>query len=252
MHVPYRGDNPSKVVARWLVWMQHRHLLGARFGSVDHVFLASAVAGDVNTLRALGVEPRRVWAVEKDREQYRQLFARRKAEGFRLFTCPIEDLVERCSAPGRGNSIFLDLCGNIQGTAKTIARVIAQTRLGDVISITLFQGREQEPVGDREAALLKLVRLHTKNPITLLQSVYYMSANEGSKGSLMCVWTIFIGKGPSRSKMRFDLTGYDREVVMALASSDEAIRTLWSEHLSKAERRSQAAVLANVTRRRGT
>ena len=242
MRVEYKGETPGKAVARDLVWMQHQRLLGARvFKTSPHIFLASRIAGDVQVLRDMGVPPSHIWAVEKDRAQYEPLLERREKEGFKLFPQKVESVIY-----GHTNSdlrsVYLDFCGNLQGTASTIRRVAPCLPADSVLTVTLFLGREHDRPENREAALLRGVQKSAHHGATLVQSILYSSITEGNlKGSPMGTWTFYLGHLPSRSKMRFDLHGVKN-------LSPDAVDSLWLEQVKRAEARSKGATQANITR----
>lgn len=243
----YKGETPSKSVTRVLVWQQHQHLLGAAFKTTPHTFLASRVGGDIATLREMGAPGTNIWAVEKEREEYRPLLERRKQEGFRLFTRKIE--LVAASHPEGLRSVYLDYCGNLNGTAGTTRRIVTLMPRDSALSVTLFLGREHERPENREAALLDQIRARTAHSVTVVQSVLYASSSEGSSfGSPMGTWTFYIGPSASRSKMRFDLRGLDHAAIKRLASTPNASADLWRAHLGQSLIRRRAAVKANGTR----
>jgi hypothetical protein len=244
----YKGETTSKSVARVLVWKQHAHLLPpGTFKASPHVFLASRVAGDVATLSGMGVPSSHIWAVEKEREQYQHLLARRKREGFRLFPQKIETVMTS-HTDANIRSVYLDYCGTVFGTASTTRRVVSLLPSCSVLSVTLFLGREHVRPGDREAVLLRQVRDATVHQVTVVQSVLYASSPDGSPfGSPMGTWTFYVGPSTSRSKMRFDLRGANTD-VKRLATTSGAVADFWQAHLTRADVRCKAAVKANQTR----
>ena len=245
--VPYKGETPSKVVTRLMVWLQHERLLKPpAFKTTPHVFLASRVAGDVSTLLSMDVPRDNIWAVEKDHVQYQQLLERRKKEGFRLFPQKVETVVESRGVASSIRSTYLDYCGNLEGTANTTRRVVAQLPPHSVLSVTLFLGREHTLSQNREVTLLRNIREHTPHAVTLVQSILYRSADEDHKGAPMGTWTFYLGPCSSRSRMNFDLTRQSLEEMHALTANK--VTTLWRAQVEKALNRSKAAKQANVTR----
>lgn len=244
----YRGETPAKTVTRVLVWRQHQRLLGRVFISTPHVFLASSVAGDVDTLRGMSVPMDKIWAVEKERAQYEGLLGRQGKEGFWLFTEKVETVVERHTATTALRSIYLDHCGTLPGTESTRRRVVSQLLPGSVLSVTLLLGREHEKAEDREAALLQSIKKHTRHKVTLVQSIHYTSISESSIGLAMGIWTFYIGAHESRTKMRFDLRQHSNDKLKELAASLRQILSIWGSCEELAEKRTQAAARANETR----
>lgn len=224
----YKGETPVKGVTRVLVWQQHRCLLAPIFKSSPHVFLASHVAGDVDILRDMGVSSDRIWAVEKDREQWQRLLERREREGWQLFPQKIEVVILR--HPNAGiRSVYLDYCGNLEGTARPTHKVVGRLPTGSVVSVTLFLGREQHALPeDRETALLEHIRKATQHPVTLVQSILYISSSEDRHGSPMGTWTFFIGAMAKRPVMRFDLRKHTPAEIESLATPGATV-DLWHE-----------------------
>lgn len=65
----YKGESPSKKLARYSFWMSVAGLLGQeRFQGGKHLVLASREAGDVSVLLALGVKPKNIIAVDHNAE----------------------------------------------------------------------------------------------------------------------------------------------------------------------------------------
>jgi len=244
----YRGEYPSKEITREFVWLQHLNLLGSdKFKAVPHVFLASRIAGDVGTLQSMGVPALNIWAVEKDRRQYRPLLERRKKEGFRLFPQKIESFL---GSHPEIQSVYLDYCGNLQGTSKVTRRVVSQLPKGSALSITLFLGREHECPEDREADLVQQVRESTRHPVTVVQSIFYLSFHNPDEpfGVPMGTWSFFIGGRDSRSRMRFDLHEFTHTEIKNLTTEPGKVRLLWQSRLKQAEVRRLAAIKANRSR----
>lgn len=247
--IEYKGETPSKNVARILVWQQHLRLLKpATFKATPHVFLASRVAGDVATLQDMGVPPKHIWAVEKDRGQYQQLLQRRKEEGFCLFPEKVEAVMRKHTASNI-RSVYLDYCGNLDGTASTTRRVVARLPSHSALSVTLFLGREHEQPEDREVALLRSIRDQSPHQVTVVQSILYTSSYfDTTKSSPMGTWTFYIGPMNSRARMRFNLNVYSSDEVKQLSATPDAVTDLWLATLKRTKTRSKAAAKANVTR----
>jgi hypothetical protein len=241
---PYRGETAFKRITRVLVWQQHRHLLTPRgFKKTPHIFLASRFAGDVTTLKDMGVAGPNIWAVEKDEEQYVPLFDRCKLEGFHVYPQKVETVIAG-HPTSNIRSVYLDYCGNLQGTRGTTRRVVSLLPAGSVLSVTLFLGRELERPEDRESALLRYIRQHTQHQTTVVQSILYPSNHQkDNKASPMGAWTLYLGPLASRAKMRFDLHQYSSSEVEAFDAVE-----LWHERKERSKSRSLAAVRANLTR----
>lgn len=247
-NLAFKGETPAKKVNRAFVWLQHRRLLKPRtFLNTPHVFLASRCAGDVDTLLGMKVPPENVWAVEKDRDEYEHLFERQDRQKFSLYTEKVELVAARFKSELR--SVYLDYCGNLQGTKGTTARVVSRLPPRTALSVTVFLGREHNAPVDREAALLQEIRAHTHHAVTLVQSVLYVSLDSATYSSPMGTWTFYLGPWPSRSKMQFDLTSYSTGELKRLVSSQGLVSSLWEEKLAVCQIRSRAATQANITRR---
>jgi len=246
--IAYKGETPAKSVNRNLVWFQHQRLLKPSvFATHPHVFLASRCAGDVNTLLAMGVPAENVWAVEKDHNEYRHLLDSQEKQKFTLYTEKVELVAQRF--PSKLHSVYLDYCGNLEGTRRTTERVVSRLPARTALSVTLFLGREQNTPEDREAALFQKIRQSTEHVVTLVQSVLYVSLDTTTYHSAMGTWTFYLGPWASRSKMKFNLTTYSTKDLKQLSSDPVAVADLWKEKLLAAKVRSKAAVKANQTRR---
>lgn len=202
----HKGDTPGKRINRYLVWAQHQSLLQSRFLTVPHAFLASRHAGDIGCLDQFAVLRSQMWAVDKDPNQYRELGEKAANLGFQLFTRPIEQV----AANHPLSSVYLDYCGNLNGSRRSISQVVRHLPPHSVVSVTLFIGREQDKLDSleaREKPLRELMR--AKHGASLAQFVYYHSDDDGVHGSPMGTWTFYLGQLPSRGKMKFDLTRYE-------------------------------------------
>jgi hypothetical protein len=244
----YKGSTPAKDLNRFLVWLQHRNLLGdATFYNAPHVFLASRYAGDVATLKDLGVPMHNVWAVENDQNQYRHLFDRQEAERFALFTEDVENVLQWSDKPLP--SVYLDLCGNLQGTVECIAKVVSRMKNHAALSVTLFNGREADKPQDREAALTKRVKDHTEQQVTLVQQTHYRALDKTNHGASMSTYTYYFGQAYSRATLKFDLTQIPVADLRTITKSPSLVSEIWESQLRLSKTRSRAAVQANVTRR---
>lgn len=208
----YRGDTPNKIKARELTWRVHARVLQELFRQTPHVFLASKVGGDIQVLLDLHVEPDMIWAVDHDRDVVVVLLEKRKKQKqpFRVFGLPIQTVFRGSEAAKFTiRSVYLDLCGNLESknTRQAIQSVVKKLPPLSIISITLFRGRERvgERFKDREAALTQLVRSHSSHPVTLIQTIVYMSRDKTTKGSPMEVWSFVIGAKTRHKVKRYNL-----------------------------------------------
>jgi hypothetical protein len=219
----------------------------AAFETTPHVFLASRVAGDIATLRGMNVPPDRIWAVEADRDQCLPLFERQEREKFKLFCMKVETLVEG-RPKVKFRSTYLDFCGNLEGEAKVIRRVVPHLPRHSVLSVTLFLGREHDKPEDREDALHALINKCTDQPVTVIQEILYVSSLGATKASPMGTWTFYLGPPASKAKMRFNLHACRPHEMQRLATTPSAINAIWQTQLKIAVNRSKGAVKANLTR----
>lgn len=227
MRFRYRGETPGKGVSRWLIWWQHQRQLGARFYETPHAFLASRIVGDVRPLLAMGVPEDWIWAIDSDPIEFKYVIELARAQGYSAFGDSVEIVTERFA--GEISSLYLDFCGNLQGSAKVLRRVLPTLPAECVVTVTLFLGREQYNVGDREVALLRQMRVGAKHHVELVQSVAY------SSGSPMMTWTFYLGKHYAKGTMRFDLNCIMPDKLAELADSEDATRALWLAELERVD-----------------
>lgn len=245
----YRGETASKRVSRWLVWWMHRRLLEVSFQETPHVFLASRVGGDINTLMSMGVVSDQIWAVDKDRKQCVPLYHRMGRQGFRVFNRKVEDVVDDFSVSNGIRSVYLDFCGTLDGEMQaTLQRVVPRMRAGSVVSVTFIRGREQLEIRNREAFLLRLIQGASRHRVSLSQVITYMSNNSDGKGSPMATLTFYVGK-KATTVSRFDLTGHSELDLAQLAASKSTCRKLWAAECARAAKGRRAALKAWATRR---
>lgn len=230
--MPYKGETPSKTVSRRLVWWQHERLLGPVFKSTPHIFLASE-GEDIDTLRHMGVTLGNIWAVDKNREAIAVVETR--GSGFRAFDRKVETVVEDFAEKNNIQSVYLDYCGNIQGSRHSLRRVVSRLPTGSALSVTLFLGRELVAPISREADLLSQVREHARFPVSLAQEVKYSSRNEASI-SHMTTWTVFLGGPIGSNPMRFDLSTYSDKEIADLATSERKTRQVWQRGVDLADK----------------
>lgn len=267
----YKGNTLGKEVNRGLVWLCHQAFLPCD-DLTSHVFLGSRCVGDVQTLKELGIPSGRIWAVESDYREYRELYESVKSGEFKLWTDDVVDVVGEHT-----RSVYLDFCGNLFGEGTTIRRVARRLSAGTVLSITLYLGREQQKCESREDLLLEILRSSTDLHVTLLQEIQYISEGEGMHPTRMGTWTVlFTGKPHAIKPQRLDLTRDRPTVSWPLAKIRESqhnkeIETMareignsgykgsrkahqaalkaWETRRARAQKRRQAALKAWETRR---
>lgn len=139
----YRGDSPLKKAARAYFWQRVAVEIGDWFDHRDLKFLVlcSREGGDISTLKALGVNPSRVVAVDVDANALDQA-----ASKFPTATFFHGDVKEAAFAyRGQCCAAFLDFCGPV-GVRMTEAVFRVATRAlvrGGVIGFGAMRGREK-------------------------------------------------------------------------------------------------------------
>jgi hypothetical protein len=146
----YKGESFAKKLARLYFWVQVRELLGdARFYRQTHLVLASREGGDISVLLGMGVDPKRILAVESNAEA--AAICSQKFPSVRVVYGGVASIA---SAPELASetiaSAFLDFCSPLnEGVVDTAFRVV-QRALGDgaALGVALLRGRERDAVRD--------------------------------------------------------------------------------------------------------
>lgn len=140
----YRGDSPSKKMARLLFWVVGRELMGeSRFREGPHVVLASKDAGDVAALLSLGARPGGIIAVDTDAQACLDILD--QYEGVKAINDDIFEVLKTYRR--KAASIFFDFCGQpslelVEQMAKNAAELPDRSYWGAAFSY----GREREKV----------------------------------------------------------------------------------------------------------
>lgn len=209
----YKGDTPSKKVARLVIWKRIKELLGSRFLTGYHIVLLSAEAGDVPTLLGLGVDPKKIIGVDHD--VHATSLAHARIPQITIERGDVADVAKELSEGGFDIvSAYLDFCGSLSDdTVGTAAKVAKYLHPHGVIAIGLKMGREMgkwaQAVADERAKvatgnrtlylrsdlltmeLLKRGRMY-KRVIYPLEFYRYSSKSTGDQKSemLICLGTI--------------------------------------------------------------
>ena len=141
----YKGESPSKKVARYSHWRDVRRWMGAdAFVHGHFLFLASREGGDASVLRAMGVPDSRMVAVERD-VSAAQIFSAR-FPGITLCVGDVADVAESKTMRDWGiSAAFLDFCAPLnRETFETVRRVCNTLQLNTTLSVGLLRGRESD------------------------------------------------------------------------------------------------------------
>lgn len=139
----YKGESPSKKMARLGYWRAVRGVLRGRFKKTKHVVLASREGGDIGVLLALGVPKENIIAV--DLVESAAKACSEKWPGVEVVCGDVADVVEaRASEVG---SVFLDFCSPIStGTVQVGRRILRALRYDSIFGVALLKGREHGEV----------------------------------------------------------------------------------------------------------
>jgi len=186
----YRGESPGKKETRILGWeMIKDELIPESFIQGPHLVLASQFAGDVSVLLEMGVDPKGIHAIDRDKHELAAARSRFEGSGVNFQVCDFEaahsvldiDVFE---------SAFIDLCGPL--SLKTLRSVMKlRTKVtgyefmccreqGSAARLSREAGRDEHPSKGR----LEFLRLHGFNPFV---GIYYVSKTETTKGEPMCL-----------------------------------------------------------------
>lgn len=137
----YRGDSPSKKIARIQHWFTVRDILGSNFLREKHLVLASHEGGDISALLGLGVHPGNIVAVDHDPEVIWNL-----PDKFPEVRGVYGDVFDVARSMGRQlGSAFLDFCGQPHPEILSKIGQLAAHGLRDwaVLSLGFMRGRER-------------------------------------------------------------------------------------------------------------
>jgi hypothetical protein len=139
----YKGESPSKKMARAKYWRAVKREMGDRFHTTTHVVLASREGGDISALKAFGVADSNIVAVDRVQEAAEACAA--KWPGIEVVHGDIADVVEK--RKDRVGSVLIDFCGPICAeTVLTGRRVLRALNYKSVFGWALLKGREQGDV----------------------------------------------------------------------------------------------------------
>lgn len=139
----YKGESPSKKMARASYWRLVADRLGDRFFTGKHVVLASREGGDIGVLTAMGVAPENIVAADIVKSAADACAA--KWPSVEVVHGDVADVVERYAKDVR--SVFLDFCGPIcTETVQVGRRVLRVLKYGSIFGVALLRGRERGEV----------------------------------------------------------------------------------------------------------
>lgn len=133
----YKGESPSKTVARQLIWEQIIKKVGQ---NKIHLVLSGPDAGDVRLVCAIH-KPRYVIGIDRDVEALKK--ANKQISKEYQAALYHEDITD-FDWPEKFDSIFLDWCGNINRSSVTKTFMVAQKHLADdgVLGVGFCAARE--------------------------------------------------------------------------------------------------------------
>ena len=141
MQYTYRGESPSKKVARLRYWEGVRRRLGTRFRNVTHLVLAGPDAGDVQVLLGMGVPPKNIYSFDTD--ALCVLATQETHPRINSFHGDVFECAREC--PPFGSALF-DFCAPMYNHTLQALRSFMQecTRSKAVVGCTFQLGREME------------------------------------------------------------------------------------------------------------
>lgn len=138
----YKGESLGKKIARAWFWICAREYLGDRFYTGNHLVLASREGGDVAVLKAMGVAPKRIFAMEISKSAAAEFAAKHPDVNLRVGD--VAQTVVDKQIRGTLVCAHLDFCPwftqNVFDTAVRVARFGLVDR--GVLSIGVMKGRE--------------------------------------------------------------------------------------------------------------
>jgi len=136
--VEYRGDSPGKCIARMKFWRDRNAKVLSQPGRKIAV-LASEFGGDVSVLLGLGIPPKNILAIDRDRNA----LDRFKSNFPDVPTAcgDVAEVLEKHSC--KFDVVFLDFLGNLSDNILgTAADVMKQIKFGGVLGVATLKGRE--------------------------------------------------------------------------------------------------------------
>jgi hypothetical protein len=141
MEDTYKGESPGKKLARARFWAWAAEQRGSSFATDRHLVLASSWGGDVAVLRAMGVEPGRIVAV--DRSRAAAVECARAWPGVDVRCCDARTLVEREGATF--GVAHLDFCAQIcRETTEVLAVAVEALPVGAILGTAFLRAREKD------------------------------------------------------------------------------------------------------------
>ena len=211
----------AKKAVRVLRCLKEKELLGERYSQVVHPFLSGPIGGDASVYLAMGVEPDKIWAIDREKQAYHQCSERWARFGVQCFyqrqgidyTLGVAQFVGRPELE-LGMAPYLDYCGPMSdATYATTHNVIRRLGWGDVFSITHLRGREVRDIGDRKREDYLLRQIHHRQPQAFLsQCIYYHSKEGDEQGSPMM--TLTFGIGETKEPTYIDLRKKTNEEIL--------------------------------------
>jgi hypothetical protein len=168
-----------------------------------HLVLASQFAGDVSVLLEMGVDPKGIYAIDRDKHELAAAKSRFEGSGVNFTWCSFED-AHQASGYGRFASALIDTCGPLslnvlQSVLKLKAKVIGYEFMccreqGSAARFVRERGRNEHPSKGR----LAFLGLHEFNPFV---GIYYVSKTETTKGEPMCLALASSKRKPKEPKL---------------------------------------------------
>lgn len=182
MEDTYKGESPSKKLARYRFWVRVFQYLGARFYSGKILILASREGGDIPVLCGLGVRPKDILAVEVNSE------AARKAQEKHPDVHVVCGDVARIAKMHRKECVaaLLDFCQPIeQRLIDTVKTVVEHTmKDNSVLGVGYLSGREsgelRESVSCYADLMVELNDLKNDDPVVVGRKVLELMSSVGS------------------------------------------------------------------------
>lgn len=138
----YKGDSPAKKYVRYKFWTSVAKKQIHRFRDGKHLVLASWEAGDVSVLKALGVRPENILAVDSDPEA--ALAAQDKHPDVQVICADVEEVAREYRR--KLLSAFLDFCSPM--SAPLLDKVVGVINWGikdrGIIGCAFLAGREKD------------------------------------------------------------------------------------------------------------
>jgi hypothetical protein len=176
----FPGSNQEKTYNTLLVWSHVRDLLGDRFYTNKHLFLASSFASDASCLLDMNTPVENVIGAEISNKEHDALVENMEKGEAPVFLC-INDDVSKIfvRSPRDYCSVYCDFKGTLSPKNLETVRIIVEQMTANSVFAATFSLRKEgfHSPYERAAEVSRVVREASKYGYTLIQILKYVGIN---------------------------------------------------------------------------